>query len=108
MRLLLNESVPRRFQRALPGHHVRTVVDLGWSGKNNGKRLAFAANDFDAFLTAAKNLPYQQNPNALPIAVIILDLLANALSALLALVQALERALVPLDARTCARVALGT
>ncbi len=81
---------------------------MGWSGIKNGKLLALAANDFDAFLTVDKNLRYQQNLNALPITVIVLNSLSNELSALLPLVPAFERALVSLDARTCVRVALGT
>jgi hypothetical protein len=36
-------------------------VEEGWSGIKNGKLLAFAATSFDAFITADKNLPYQQN-----------------------------------------------
>lgn len=30
MRLLLDESVPRRFRRALPAHIVKTAVEMGW------------------------------------------------------------------------------
>ena len=59
MRLLLDESVPGRLRRALPNHQVRTVVEMGWSGVKNGKLLALAANDFDAFTTVDKNLAYQ-------------------------------------------------
>ena len=32
MRLLLDESVPRRLRRALPNHEVKTVVEMGWGG----------------------------------------------------------------------------
>ena len=58
MRLLLDESVPGRLRGALPNHQVRTVVEMGWSGVKNGKLLALAANDFDAFITVDKNLAY--------------------------------------------------
>lgn len=91
MRLLLDESVPRRFRLSLPNHKVRTVVDMGWAGVKNGKLLALAANEFDAFLTVDKNLTYQQNLITLPIAVIVLDAVSNELPALLPLVPALER-----------------
>ena len=100
MRLLLDESVPRRFRRSLPSHEVRTVVEMGWSGVKNGKLLALAANEFDAFLTVDKNLPYQQNLITLPIAVIVLDAVSNELPALLLLVPALEQALSSLKPRT--------
>ena len=104
MRLLLDESVPRRFRRSLPGHVVRTVVDMGWAGVKNGKLLALAANEFDAFLTVDKNLPYQQNPVTLPIAVIVLDAVSNELPALLPLVPALELALLSLVPKTYSHV----
>lgn len=58
MRLLLDESIPVKFRRSLPNHNVRTVVEMGWSGVKNGKLLALAADNFDAFVTVDKNLPY--------------------------------------------------
>jgi hypothetical protein len=61
MRLLLDESVPKRLRRSLADHSVRTVVEAGWSGVKNGKLLALAAAEFDAFITVDKNLPFQQN-----------------------------------------------
>ena len=61
MRLLLDESVPAKLRRSLSSHEVRTVVEMGWSGVRNGKLLALAASQFDAFITVDKNLPYQQN-----------------------------------------------
>jgi hypothetical protein len=108
MRLLLDESVPGRFRLSLPGHLVRTVVEMGWSGVKNGKLLALAAVEFEALITVDKNLPYQQNLAALPIAVVILDTLSNELSALLPLVPDLERALLQIEPRTCIRVEGGT
>ena len=79
MRLLLDESVPRRLRRSLLVHDVRTVVEMGWSGVRNGKLLLLAATAFDAFVTVDKNLPYQQNPATLPIAVVVLDAASNEL-----------------------------
>jgi predicted nuclease of predicted toxin-antitoxin system len=90
MRLLLDECVPARLRRALPSHQVSTVGVEGWSGIKNGKLLALAAANFDAFITVDKNLPYQQNTTKLPVAVIVLDALSNELSYLLPLVPILE------------------
>lgn len=101
MRLLLDESVPVRLRRSLPGHTVRTVVEMGWSGVKNGKLLALAANQFDAFVTVDKNLPFQQNMATMPIAVLVLDAMAIDLPALLPLMPNLERALLSLKPRTC-------
>ena len=104
MRLLLDESVPRRFRSSLAKHEVRTVIEMGWGGIQNGQLLALAADNFDAFLTVDKNLPYQQNLITLPIAVIVLDAVSNELAALLLLLPALERALSSLKPRTYMRV----
>jgi predicted nuclease of predicted toxin-antitoxin system len=93
MRLLLDECVPARLRRALASHEVSTVVIEGWSGIKNGKLLALAAQRFDAFITVDKNLPYQQNTAALPVAVLVLDAASNELPYLLPLIPALEREL---------------
>ena len=107
MRLLLDESVPSRLLRSLVGHEVRTVVEMGWSGVKNGKLLALAGTEFDAFITVDKNLPYQQNLATLPITVIVLDAPSIELSALLPLVPYLERALTSLKLKTYVRIATG-
>lgn len=44
MRILLDESLPRRLIRELSGHAVSTVTDNGWSGLENGELLRTAAN----------------------------------------------------------------
>jgi hypothetical protein len=106
MRLLLDESVPRKFRFALAKHDVRTVVEMGWSGRKNGELLSLAAADFDAFVTVDKNLPYQQNEAALPIAVVVLDAFSSELSSLLPLVPALERKLGTLAPRAFVRVSV--
>ncbi len=104
MRLLLDESLPRRLGRYLPTHSVKTVVEMGWGGIKNGKLMALAAGQFDAFLTADKNLPYQQNPSTLPLSVVVLDARSNELSQLLPLIPRLEMALINLRPRSFARV----
>jgi hypothetical protein len=107
MRLLLDESVPAKFRRALPDHEVRTAVEMGWSGVTNGKLLALAATGFDAFVTVDKNLPYQQNLKSLPIAVVVLHAASNELHFLLPLIPELERRLATLAPRTCLRIGAG-
>ncbi len=106
MHLLLDESVPRRLRRSLPKHNVRTVVEMGWSGIKNGELLRLAAADFDVFITVDKNLPYQQNLSALPIAVVVLRAQSNELPFLLPLVPDLETALARLQ--PCSLVQIGT
>ena len=105
MRLLLDESVPAKLRRALPSHAVRTAVEMGWSGVKNGKLLALAATEFDAFITVDKNLPFQQNLKTLPVAVVVLDAVSNELLNLLPLVPELERQLALLVPKTYVLVA---
>jgi hypothetical protein len=69
---------------------------MGWSGLKNGKLLALAGSEFAAFVTVDKDLQYQRNVAALPVAVLVLDSVSNALSALLPQVPALVRALTSL------------
>ena len=96
MRLQLDESVPAKLRRHLPDHEVRTVVEMGWSGVKNGKLLALAGASFDAFVTVDKNMPFQQNLAALPIALLVLDSFSNELGHLLPLLPKLEQALAVL------------
>ena len=104
MRLLLDESVPKRLRRHLPSHDVKTVVEMGWSGVKNGALLALAAKDFDAFVTVDKSLPYQQNLASLPVAVVVLRANSNELPQLLPLLPKLEEALATLRPRSCVQV----
>jgi len=61
MRLLLDECVPKRLGRALPGHEVRTVQEAGWAGVTNGALLRAADGQFDALLTVDQGVQHQQN-----------------------------------------------
>ena len=72
MRVLLDECLPRRLKRELVGHDARTVPEMGWASKRNGELLALAAGEFDVFLTADRNLSYQQDVSAFNIAVVVL------------------------------------
>jgi hypothetical protein len=83
MRIILDENVPRPVAEWLRGHEVTTVQEKGWSGVENGELLARLAGNFDLFITADKNLRYQQDLRELPIA--ILELPFNRLPDLLAI-----------------------
>ena len=52
MRILLDESRPRRLRRVFAGHEVVAVAEAGWSGFENGDLLRLAATCFDIFVTA--------------------------------------------------------
>jgi predicted nuclease of predicted toxin-antitoxin system len=61
MRILLDESLPRRLEQELSGHEVQTVQSRGWAGLKNGELLRLASAEFQALLTGDQNLEYQQN-----------------------------------------------
>jgi predicted nuclease of predicted toxin-antitoxin system len=93
MKLLLDESLPKKLKQSLVEHEVFTVSEMGWRGVKNGKLLALAAADFDVFLTADQNLGYQQNLKSLPVAVVVLEAYSNRLVDYLPLIANLKLAL---------------
>jgi predicted nuclease of predicted toxin-antitoxin system len=104
MRILLDESLPRRLKDELPGHDVSTVVECGWSGAKNGKLLTLAAVNFDIFITADQNLQYQQNLAALPISVLVLVAQDSRLETLRALLPEILLGLTSMEPRGLLRV----
>ncbi len=61
MKILIDEDVPVQIRRGLTGHSATTVQEAGWGSFTNGELLAKAEGSFDVFITADKNLKYQQN-----------------------------------------------
>jgi hypothetical protein len=86
---LLDECVDWRLSRAIVGHDVKTAKQMGWASIKNGELLALASERFDVFVTVDRNLSYQQNVHALPIAIVVLHAKANRLADLLPLVPSL-------------------
>lgn len=62
MRIVLDENLPRPLARIFgPEHQVVTVQELGFAGMANGALLAQLEGNHEVFVTADKNLRYQQN-----------------------------------------------
>jgi predicted nuclease of predicted toxin-antitoxin system len=97
VRLLLDECIDRRLARDIRGHKVSTVFDLGWAGIRNGALLARTAGQFDVFVTADRNLVFQQRTDVLPFAVVVLRARTNRLADLRPLVSTLLQALPTLQ-----------
>lgn len=91
MRVLLDECVPRRLARALPGHEVRTVPEMGWAGMRNGALLEAAAGSFEILVTVDQRIGHQQSVHAFDIAVIVLIAPRTKIDHLLPLVPELLR-----------------
>ena len=77
MRVLLDECVPRRLRRELPGHEVKTAAEMGWSGTRNRALLRLAAAKFDIFLTVDQGIPYQQDLSGLDLALEVVKAPSN-------------------------------
>ncbi len=60
-KIILDENLPRLLARFFPGYSVSTVQQAGWSGIKNGELIQRIDGIFYAFITADKNLKYQQN-----------------------------------------------
>jgi hypothetical protein len=86
VRVLLDECLPKRLKRELVGHDARTAPEMGWASKRNGELLALAVGHFEIFITADRNLSYQQDLSAFDIAIVVLVARSNRLE---------DRALVP-------------
>ena len=72
MRILIDECLDWRLGLALTGHDCVSVQKRGWGGIKNGKLLAQAQEEFDVFLTADRNLSFQQKTTKFQIAVVVL------------------------------------
>jgi len=72
MKVLLDECLPKKLKRELPGYTVITVPEQGWAGQKNGALLQLAQTEFDVFLTIDGNLTHQQNLRQIDVAIVVL------------------------------------
>ena len=103
MCILLDESLPHDFAALTLDHQVSTVRQEGWASVTNGRLLALASTKFDAFITADRNLEFQQNLAKLPVAAMVLVARKNRLQDLAPLLPELAAVLnhwVPRTFRT--------
>lgn len=97
MRVLLDESMPRPFARAVYGHEVRTVRQMGWLGTGNGELLRRAREaGFDALITVDRGIEYQQDVTRTGLGLVVLLASSNRVEALLPLAPAVVEALATL------------
>ena len=77
MTILLDENIPHLLKRLLSDFEVKTVQELGLSGIKNGALISLIDGTYDVFITADKNLKYQQNLTTRSVAII--ELYSNRL-----------------------------
>lgn len=74
MRILFDQGTPAPLRRHLPGHHVETAYERGWSRLRNGVLLDSAeAAGFEVLVTTDTNLRFQQRLDARRIAIVVLS-----------------------------------
>ena len=87
MRVLLDESMPRRFGEYLVGHDAPTVQEMGRASMGDGGLLRWAAEArFDLLVTMDRSLPFQQWVDRSMIGVIVLVAVSNRMTDLVPLV----------------------
>ena len=91
MKILLDESLPRKLKHDFPANHeIFSVKDMNWLGKQNGELLQLLIeNHFKIFVTVDRNLPYQQNLQRLPFTIMVLCAVNNRRDTLQKLVPAI-------------------
>jgi predicted nuclease of predicted toxin-antitoxin system len=61
MRILLDECIDSRLAKEFGGYEIKTLPQMGWAGIKDRELLRLAASVFDVFITADRNLSFQQN-----------------------------------------------
>jgi predicted nuclease of predicted toxin-antitoxin system len=73
LKILIDQNVSARLARLLTGHEAIHASAKGWAELTNGDLLTAAeADGFEVFLTADKNIRYQQNLTGRRIALVVL------------------------------------
>ena len=73
MRVLFDNGTPSGIARALDGHEVIELRDIGWDTLSNGVLLREAETaGYEVLLTNDKNIRYQQNLTGRKIAIVVL------------------------------------
>jgi len=98
MRILLDESLPRKLALSITGHEVQTVQKQGWAGLKNGELLRRASESFEVLVTGDQSLEFQQNLAKVSVAVVVLvaknnriETLRPLIPKLLAVLESIQR-----------------
>lgn len=74
MLILFDDATPAGIARFLSGHTITKAKDRGWDTLSNGDLLTQAERaGFEVFVTADKNIRYQQNLKGRRIAIVVLS-----------------------------------
>ena len=105
MKVLLDNCVPRTFERFLPGHDVSHTSRQNWTHLGNGALLD-AAEDagFEVVVTTDKSIPQQRRFTDRQISLIIMRAKSNAIPSLEPLASLVMVALLNIEPGTTVTV----
>ena len=83
---------------------MTTVQEMGWAGIKNGDLLKAAEQHFTIFITADRQLRYQQNLTGSPLAIIVLP--TNQVPLVLNLLPRIREAIADIQPATIIEVPL--
>jgi len=104
MRLILDECLPKRLTRELPGYEAVTVPMAGLAGLQNGDLLRRISGKFEGFITIDGNLAHQQNTGQLPFGVVVLAAPSNKIEDIRPLIPQILKTLQTLKPGQVVRV----
>ena len=93
MKIVIDECLPHRLAKAIPGHKVCTVQQIRLNELLNGALLKAINDDFDVFITIDQNIVFQQNLKSVKMAVIVLCARTNRFDDIQPLIPAILKAL---------------
>lgn len=93
MRILLDNCVPRKLARLIPGHTARTAVEERLAHLSDKALLDAMAGKFDALITVDRGIEHQQNMTGRAIVVGLIMAKSNSIGALAPHVDELVRRL---------------
>jgi hypothetical protein len=74
VKVLFDHNVPHKLVKLLPGHRILVADEMGWSELENGELLRVAEESlFEVFVTADRNLPFQQHLSRRKLAFVVLS-----------------------------------
>jgi hypothetical protein len=106
--ILLDENLlSKKLKQPLleAGHSVKNVEDMGWRGEKDRNLLTLAETyPFDVFITADKNLPYQQNLSNYKLRIVVLNTITTRPAHLMPLIAQISSRLGSLSAGSIALI----
>lgn len=93
VRILLDNCLPADLAAHIRGDEVKTAVEMGWDGLDDGPLLDAVEGQFDVLITADKSLPFQQQLSSRSFAIVILRAKSNRVGHLARLIPELHRIL---------------